>query len=119
MAKKKQKITFNSIAGPCSGFYYVSRVADCCGIAEFEGLKAENAEGQASALARYMKYGNTNQIVFTDICTKTGRATGCWKEAKKLAYKGPVTYNPNSGNHVRHYTITRDQIVKLYKTKAK
>lgn len=112
-----KKITFESIVNK-DGYVWVDKVANCCGIASYEGLDDDTTpKEQAQILATQLHHGNTNQIVFTDTCSKTGRSNGYWNAAKRLAHKGPVTKNPNSGNYVRHYTITRDQIVKLYKSK--
>lgn len=53
--------------------------------------------------------GDCSQIIFTD----NGR--GIWGATKEVADKGPTTKNPNSGNAITVYIVTKDTLMSLIK----
>lgn len=83
-----------------------------CGIIEVGELSdGTNAKDQARMLADIFDTAK-GQIIISDIASSKA-----WKATKKIAYKGPITVNPNSGNKIRIYIITKPMVVKIYYSK--
>jgi len=54
------------------------------------------------------------QVLLTDAM---GSENNRWTATKKKAYKGPITINPNTGNKIRTYIVTKDMLVKIYNSR--
>lgn len=89
-----------------------------CGIKEvFELGESVPAKVQAAFLWRVMgkpsfkKTSPAFQVILSDVLDEE---RGAWAETKALAYKGPITVNPNTKNQVRLYIITQDELKQLF-----
>ena len=117
MAKQKAKLTLNDLRGMlgkfnCSVSINPSRIS--CGVRTVAGLHHHHtAKEQALNILYAMHTGY--QVLFSD----TRQNRDAWKEAKAIAHKGPVTTNPNTGNRIQVFIVTKDQVLDIYNYKPK
>ncbi len=80
-----------------------------------------SAKSQAAYLAQFLEYryedegplrGQSFQIVIADTVDSEA-----WAATKAVAHKGPITVNPNSGNKVRMWIITRNMLSDIFNSK--
>ncbi len=80
----------------------------------------DSSEDASEPLKDIKRY---SQIIITDIVNQKGHPDkgDALYETKKVCIKakqaGPVDINPNTGNYIRHFTITPDLLVDIYNFK--
>lgn len=104
-------------------------MAGCCGMMVLVGLKPNTPTQQAAWLLKCFEnqenfgtdehvedeqIGGIGMIILTDV---VGR--GHWEATKVVATKnggqGLVVKNPNSGNDITHWSVTKDMIPEIYR----